>query len=404
MLNFAAKATWADRIAGPVPFQPGPCERHFFRPIRCLPENIRTFSTAFTGTITLKLRLGIIGTGTGWASRHAPALRMLHDRFDVRAVFSPTVRLAENIAADFQSDVVDGFQCLVRRCDIDAVLVLEKTWLGWLPLIAAARAGKAIYFAGDCDLDPVRDQVLLEEIDQSGVSMMVEFPFRYSPATLRLKELIATRLGPVQLVFCHHRTTQQSDLADHRIQVRSEILQRIDWCNYIVGSQPSDVSSSAHLREDGGRDYRCLTLRYPRQAGQGDASSAPGNSGVKSSNGTSSPAGPHVEISFGTFFPPHWSDAMAYQTPSALQVCCANGMAFVDPPASLVWFDEAGRHRESLESETPVGQRLLCQFHRSVTSLLRNVGDLDDAYAAARVLASADASEVKGIRKPIEYR
>ena len=48
----------------------------------------------------------------------------------------------------------------------------------------------------------------------------------------------------------------------------------------------------------------------------------------------------------------------------ALQVSCERGIAFVDLPSTLVWFDEAGRHQESLESERPVGE----QFSRSSTA------------------------------------
>jgi len=43
----------------------------------------------------------------------------------------------------------------------------------------------------------------------------------------------------------------------------------------------------------------------------------------------------------------------------------------VDLPATLVWFDEAGRHQESLDSERPVGEQLLTHFYRAVTSLVR---------------------------------
>ena len=81
-----------------------------------------------------------------------------------------------------------------------------------------------------------------------------------------------------------------------------------------------------------------------------------------------------------------------------MQICCERGVAFIDLPASLVWFDDAGRHLESLETELPVGEQLLTQFHRSVTSLLRNMSDLNDAYRAATVLAAARQSEREGRR------
>ena len=59
------------------------------------------------------------------------------------------------------------------------------------------------------------------------------------------------------------------------------------------------------------------------------------------------------------------------------------GIAFVDLPATLVWFDEAGRHQESLESERPLGEQLLTHFYRAVTSLVRRTCDLEDACLAS---------------------
>lgn len=58
----------------------------------------------------MKVRIGLIGLGDAWQTRHRPALRMLHDRFDVRAVFSSVAKLAENSASEFQADVVDGYR------------------------------------------------------------------------------------------------------------------------------------------------------------------------------------------------------------------------------------------------------------------------------------------------------
>lgn len=73
-------------------------------------------------------------------------------------------------------------------------------------------------------------------------------------------------------------------------------------------------------------------------------------------------------------------------------------MAFVDLPSTLVWFDAAGRHQESLASERPVGEQMLMQFHRAVTSLVRKTGDLEDAYRALQVVLAAQGSGRTGDR------
>jgi predicted dehydrogenase len=81
-----------------------------------------------------------------------------------------------------------------------------------------------------------------------------------------------------------------------------------------------------------------------------------------------------------------------------MQVSCMKGVAFIDLPATLVWFDDAGRHQESLESERPIGEQLLTQFHRAVTSLVRRKSDLEDAYLALQVVQQARRAHQEGRR------
>ena len=325
----------------------------------------------------MKLRIGLIGLGEAWQTRHRPALRMLHDRFDVRAVFTAVGKLSENCAREFQADVVDGYRALVSRCDIDAVMVLQRTWHGWLPMLAASEAGKAIYWVGDLDLDPIQDEHVRLAIERSGVAFMAEFPRRLAPATLRLRELIATRLGPPQLLFCHRRiqTDAQSRMSASD-RSRGEFIELIDWCRYVVNREPVSVTSTSYGTGADTR-YRCLSLAFPESA-KGPAVTA--------------------QISCGTYIRSTWHEAVGFRPPSAMQICCERGIAFIDLPSNLVWFDDAGRHMESLDTELPVGEQLLRQFHRSVTSLIRNMSDLNDAYRAAAIFAAAIQSETEGQR------
>ncbi len=343
----------------------------------------------------MKLRIGLIGLGDAWQTRHRPALRMLHDRFDVRAVFSTVAKLAENSATEFQADAVDGYRALVSRCDIDAVMILQRSWLGWLPMLAACDAGKAIYWAGDLDFDPGRDADVRRAIEASGVAFMTEFPRRLAPATLRLKELIATRLGPPRLVFSHRRiseTTSGQRGGGDGDPSRRELVELIDWCRYVVGREPTNVTSTGHSAGDTSlantssspaeacqmpSDYRSLTLQFAATADLPQVT---------------------AQISCGSYIPTSWHEAIGFRPPSAMQIRCERGVAFIDLPATLVWFDDAGRHLESLETELPVGEQLLTQFHRTVTSLVRNMSDLNDAYRAASILAAAHQSDLEGRR------
>ena len=52
----------------------------------------------------MKLRLGLIGLGKDWQTRHLPALRLMQDRFEVRAVYSSVSLFADQVARDLRAD------------------------------------------------------------------------------------------------------------------------------------------------------------------------------------------------------------------------------------------------------------------------------------------------------------
>jgi predicted dehydrogenase len=338
------------------------------------------------GARFMKLRVGIVGLGEAWDTRHRPALRALSDRFEVRAVCCEVAHLAQTAARDFGACEVDGFRALCARDDVDVVLILAPEWYGPLPVLAACDHGKSVYCGAALDIDdPQQADYLRCRVEQGGIAFMAEFPRRLAPATLRLKELIATRLGQPKLLFCHRRSTispgtpQQSRGRNCPTMLR-EVIEQVDWCRYVVGREPTSVVGIEHgcIDTADGDDYRMMSLEF----------SPPGRPGE----------GPVAQISCGRYIPTTWPEAVSFRPPAALQVCCERGVAFIDLPSTLVWFDEAGRHMESLESERPVGERLLMHFYRAVTSLVRKTHDLEDAYRALSIVLAARQSFDSGKR------
>lgn len=336
----------------------------------------------------MKLRVGLLGLSHDWNTRHLPALRTLQDRFEVGGVYCSVTAFAESMAREFGTKRYDGFRELIRREDVDAVMILENQWYGILPVLAACDYGKAIYCGSEISFDPQQATLVRQEVDKAGVAFMAEFPRRFAPASLRLKELIVTRLGAPQLLFCHRRLTcESSSLRDCSVQEKAdrELMELIDWCSFIVGRRVRSVQCIQHCRSGGSTkdasvDYRSLS------ADLSEPGSALGST--------------IAQISCGTYIPTAWHEAIAYRPPAAVQVCCENGLAFLDLPNGLVWFDEAGRHQESLDSERAVGQQLLSQFHRAVTSLVRKTADLDDVYHG--LLALQAARESVALRRAVD--
>ncbi len=324
----------------------------------------------------MKLRVGLIGLGQAWESRHLPALRTLSDRFEVRAVCAEVSHRAQQAAAQFEASAVDGFRALINREDIDAILMLAPQWYGPLPILAACDAGKAVYSAAAMDLTIEQARTVRERVERSGIAFVVEFPRRLAPATIRLKELIATKLGHPRLVFCHHRllfsARDQKPCRNDASPVTRNLLELVDWCHYVVGTRPRSVIGVEHPGAADRGEYRMMSLEFAPLAEDRPA--------------------PLAQISCGHYLPAAWPEAITFRPPAALQVSCDRGVAFVDLPSSLVWFDEAGRHLESLEEERPVGEQLLVQFHRAVTSLVRKTTDIEDAYLALNIVLAAQAN------------
>ena len=331
----------------------------------------------------MKLRVGLVGLGDAWEVRHLPALRAMSDRFEVRAICAPVALRAERAAAEFGASTVDGFRSLALREDIDAILMLSPEWYGALPILAACEAGKAIYCAAALELEADQADEVRKRVEQAGIAFMAEFPRRHAPATLRLKELMATRLGQPRLLFCHVRKKippphEWTNGRKTSSLVNRAILELVDWCRYVVGREPTSVLGVYHHLGSADIHYRMLNLDFSADSKIGD--------------------GPIAQISCGRYMPATWHEAISFRLPAALQLTCEHGTAFLDLPSNLIWFDDAGRHMESLESERPVGEQLLAQFHRAVTSLVRKMGDLEDAYRALTIALKAEESHRTGKR------
>jgi predicted dehydrogenase len=370
---YALKIRKLNEYGCPYVFVPAPCIPH--------PASFR-----------MKLRVGIVGLGQAWETRHAPALRALADRFEVRAFCDPVAHRAAEIAHRWPARTCDGFRALASSADIDAVLLLSARWYGALPIFAACDAGKAIYCSAALDLETHEASEVRRRVQEAGVAFMAEFPCRLAPATLRLKELMATRLGLPRLLFCNRRVTSKPENGrSHNISDMRQLTEMVDWCRDIVGIEATSVVGASHTsaprgaaerHEAGPSDYLVMTLDFSPQGEVG--------------------TGPVAQIACGSYVAPQWHEAAAFRRPADLQVVCQRGIAFLDLPHTLVWFDDAGQHSELLDHDRPVGEQLFMHFHRHVGSLVLKTSSLEDAYRALAIVNKAQESYSQGCRLEIE--
>jgi len=334
----------------------------------------------------MKLRIGVIGVGPAWESRHLPALRALSDRFEVIAFCDPVQHRAEQAALSFNAAVHDGFRILIGREEIDAILLLSATFYGAQPILAACDMRKAVYCAAAIDLQDIEAGALRQRVEDAGIAFMAEFPCRLSPATLRLKELIAIRLGAPKLLFCNRRRIHTSSESTRGSRSSRDLIELVDWCRYIVEAEPTTLLATSHhvaghlAAGMPQQDYLSVNLDF----------SADGVVG----------SGPLAVISCGDYVSEALQESLAFRRPADLQVVCEQGIAFLDLPNTITWYDDAGQHLETLDHERPVGEQLLIHFHRAVSSLILKSSSLADTHRAVIIANQAKLSCELGRRVP----
>ncbi len=130
------------------------------------------------------------------------------------------------------------------------IYLLSRQWFGLHPIGLACAAGKPVYCALPLADDLAELEALAKLVEQSGIVFMPEFARRCYPATLRLKELLATQLGPPRLVVGHTRLygfdryaipgpTTQIAPAPLSIDPGSYL---IDWCCFVFQSIPERIT------------------------------------------------------------------------------------------------------------------------------------------------------------------
>ena len=318
-----------------------------------------------------RIRVGVIGLGRLWEARHKPALLRLRDRFQVVSVYDQVARRAAIEAASLRCEAAEGLSCMIERRDVDAVYLLTPQWFGTHPIRLACDAGKPIY----CALPPASEPEAFERIApalrESGVPFMPELARRFYPATLRLRELLATSLGPARLILGHTRLfgfdrygtpgpSTQLVPVPLAIDPGSYLL---DWCRHIfgtevVGIRAAEASVLAGMA-DGSSDYLGLSVDHS--------------------------GGGLAQVGIHRYHRAAWGDATRFMPQPGFQVYAERGCAWLEMPDRIAWTDALGSHEERLPVDPTVGETLNDQFYRLVRGEPSFAPGLDDALALVQL-------------------
>jgi predicted dehydrogenase len=308
----------------------------------------------------------------------------MEDRFRVTAVYDQVYRRAEMEAAQIGCAACEGLSALVERPDVDVIYLLSRQWFGLHPIALACGAGKPVYCALPLADDLPELEALVKVVESKGIVFMPEFARRCYPATLRLKELLATELGSPRLIVGHSRLygfdryavpgpTTQIAPAPLLIDPGSYLL---DWCAFVFQSMPEAVQA-----------VRCRVI--------------PGTTaGSPESDFESFVArfalGASAHISFGLYQRAYWGDATRFLPPPGFQVYAERGVASLEMPERIQWSCAGGIKDERLPLEPTVGDVLNDQFHRLVRGHQSPAPTIRDALIIARLVRDVRRSQTEG--------
>jgi predicted dehydrogenase len=336
------------------------------------------------GSNPVRLRVGVVGLGRLWETRHKPSLARMEDRFRVTAVYDQVYRRAEMEAAQIGCAACEGLSALVERPDVDVVYLLSRQWFGLHPIALACAAGKPVYCALPLADDLFELEDLVKHVEANRIVFMPEFARRCYPATLRLKELLATELGAPRLIVGHSRLygfdryaapgpTTQIAPAPLLIDPGSYLL---DWCAFVFQLMPEAVQAvrcrviPAMTAGSEESDFESFVARFAR--------------------------GASAHISFGLYQRACWGDATRFLPPPGFQVYAERGVASLEMPERIQWSGASGIKDERLPLEPTVGDVLNDQFHRLVRGHHSLAPTIRDALIIARLVRDVRRSQTEG--------
>ncbi len=222
------------------------------------------------------------------------------------------------------------------------MLVLESGWSREWSIALAAAQHIPVLVASPIDDDLARVVTSLASQEAEGAMVVPGTSLRATPVALRLRELVATRLGPVQELRIELPPACLND---------SQIISVIDWCRWLLGSTVSQIER-------------------PTASG-----------------------GPLIIMNCGRQLPNSTSIRTEISCPPAaesveMHVRCQEGEAHLSGNSMIRWRTAQDSAEESLDADRPAEQVLLDLFLRRVVGGVVPVPSWADLLAACQLWMS----------------
>jgi myo-inositol 2-dehydrogenase/D-chiro-inositol 1-dehydrogenase len=203
--------------------------------------------------VTPTRRIGVIGVGR-IGRMHADLLARRVPGAAVAVVHDAHADSARAVGAELGVPVAGSVDEMLASPDVDAVAICTSTDTHADLIVAAARAGKAIFCEKPVSLDLQEVDRALHAVDEAGVPFQIGFNRRFDPAHASIREAVADgALGEPQLV----RITSRDPAPPPVEYVRHSgglfldmTIHDFDMARFVTGSDVVEVFARGAVRVD----------------------------------------------------------------------------------------------------------------------------------------------------------
>lgn len=210
------------------------------------------------------LRIGVIGCGY-WGPNLIRNFEN-QDRSEVKWVADLSRERLEHMEGLYPSiQTTENYQDLLKDPEVDAIVVATPVSTHFNFAMEAMDAGKHVFVEKPLASSAVESAEMERKAREKGLVGMVGHTFLYSPAVIRLKELIDE--GEIGDIFYLHSSRLNLGLFQEDINVVWDLAPHdLSIFNYLMESEPSKVTAvgSSFIRP-GIEDVAFLTLQYPNE-------------------------------------------------------------------------------------------------------------------------------------------
>lgn len=195
-------------------------------------------------------RVGVVGTGR-IGRMHAGMLATQVPGAELVAVSDAVPAVAKEVSQVFGVPAVDNDQ-LIGDPSVDAVAICAATDAHVPLIIAAAKAGKAIFCEKPVSLDLAGVDQALDAVEQLGSKLMVGFNRRFDPSHAAVQRAVSSgTVGNPNIVRITSRDPAPPPLAYARVSggiFLDMTIHDFDMARFIVGSEVVEVFATGTVR------------------------------------------------------------------------------------------------------------------------------------------------------------